>query len=107
VNCEGMTVACTSFVDDIEDSLQVPFEARPVHDEKPRFFPVADNGTAPDELARRTVPGVHTIWVRTFGCSHNQSDSEYMMGILQAYGYRHVAVSTSQGRLPMAIRAYI
>jgi len=34
-----------------------------------------------------TVPGTQTIYVKTFGCSHNQSDSEYMAGQLSAYGY--------------------
>lgn len=34
------------------------------------------------------VPGTQSIFVKTFGCSHNQSDSEYMMGQLQSYGYR-------------------
>ncbi|KAG0576745.1 hypothetical protein KC19_5G104500 [Ceratodon purpureus] len=33
------------------------------------------------------VPGTQTIYVKTFGCSHNQSDSEYMAGQLSAYGY--------------------
>ncbi|MCO5581564.1 hypothetical protein L7F22_035452 [Adiantum nelumboides] len=33
------------------------------------------------------VPGVQTIYLKTFGCSHNQSDSEYMAGQLSAYGY--------------------
>ncbi|CAM6129782.1 unnamed protein product [Calypogeia fissa] len=33
------------------------------------------------------VPGVETIYVKTFGCSHNQSDSEYMAGQLSSYGY--------------------
>lgn len=33
------------------------------------------------------VPGTGNVWVKTFGCSHNVSDSEYMCGILQAYGY--------------------
>ncbi|XP_044457555.1 threonylcarbamoyladenosine tRNA methylthiotransferase isoform X2 [Triticum aestivum] len=28
-----------------------------------------------------------TIYVKTFGCSHNQSDSEYMSGQLSAFGY--------------------
>ncbi|PFH37384.1 radical SAM methylthiotransferase, MiaB/RimO family protein [Besnoitia besnoiti] len=27
------------------------------------------------------------IYVKTFGCAHNQSDSEYMMGVLDAAGY--------------------
>eukprot|EP00250_Pteridium_aquilinum_P020303 c24777_g1_i2 orf=129-1994(+) len=33
------------------------------------------------------VPGVQTIYLKTFGCAHNQSDSEYMAGQLSAYGY--------------------
>jgi tRNA A37 methylthiotransferase MiaB len=28
------------------------------------------------------------VWFKTWGCAHNMSDSEYMMGQLQAYGYR-------------------
>lgn len=28
------------------------------------------------------VPGVTPVWVKTWGCSHNASDSEYMAGIL-------------------------
>ncbi|KAI3464344.1 hypothetical protein Pfo_021007 [Paulownia fortunei] len=30
---------------------------------------------------------LHTIYMKTFGCSHNQSDSEYMAGQLSAFGY--------------------
>ncbi|KAM7278497.1 hypothetical protein ACFE04_005631 [Oxalis oulophora] len=33
------------------------------------------------------IPGTQTIFVKTFGCSHNQSDSEYMTGQLSAFGY--------------------
>ncbi|XP_047342272.1 threonylcarbamoyladenosine tRNA methylthiotransferase [Impatiens glandulifera] len=33
------------------------------------------------------VPGTQTIYLKTFGCSHNQSDSEYMAGQLSAFGY--------------------
>ncbi|GAB4861454.1 hypothetical protein Ancab_036656 [Ancistrocladus abbreviatus] len=33
------------------------------------------------------IPGTQTIYIKTFGCSHNQSDSEYMAGQLSAYGY--------------------
>jgi threonylcarbamoyladenosine tRNA methylthiotransferase CDKAL1 len=35
----------------------------------------------------KTVPGTQTLWIKTYGCSHNVSDGEYMQGILQAYGY--------------------
>lgn len=34
------------------------------------------------------VPGTQRIWVKTFGCSHNTSDAEYMMGCLAEQGYR-------------------
>ncbi|EPS59269.1 hypothetical protein M569_15539, partial [Genlisea aurea] len=33
------------------------------------------------------VPGTQTVYIKTFGCSHNQSDSEYMAGQLSAFGY--------------------
>jgi len=33
------------------------------------------------------VPGTQRIWVKTFGCSHNTSDAEYMMGCLSEQGY--------------------
>jgi len=33
------------------------------------------------------VPGTQKIYVKTFGCSHNMSDSEFMMGQLAEYGY--------------------
>ncbi|KFK41623.1 hypothetical protein AALP_AA2G152000 [Arabis alpina] len=34
-----------------------------------------------------TIPGTQTIYIKTFGCSHNMSDSEYMAGQLTAFGY--------------------
>ncbi|KAK2724156.1 hypothetical protein QYM36_000871, partial [Artemia franciscana] len=33
------------------------------------------------------VPGTGKIFVKTWGCAHNSSDSEYMAGQLAAYGY--------------------
>lgn len=33
------------------------------------------------------IPGSHAIYVRTWGCAHNSSDSEYMAGQLAAKGY--------------------
>ncbi|RUS92100.1 hypothetical protein EGW08_000124 [Elysia chlorotica] len=43
-----------------------------------------------DELAQQDsyVPGTQKIYVRTWGCSHNNSDSEYMAGQLAAYGFK-------------------
>uniref|UniRef100_A0A8R1I5M8 tRNA-t(6)A37 methylthiotransferase n=1 Tax=Caenorhabditis japonica TaxID=281687 RepID=A0A8R1I5M8_CAEJA len=37
------------------------------------------------------VPGAgQSVWVRTWGCSHNTSDSEYMSGLLAKAGYNVV-----------------
>ncbi|CAI4221665.1 unnamed protein product [Auanema sp. JU1783] len=33
------------------------------------------------------VPGITPVFVKTWGCSHNSSDSEYMAGILAKAGY--------------------
>ncbi|XP_043710947.1 threonylcarbamoyladenosine tRNA methylthiotransferase [Telopea speciosissima] len=38
-------------------------------------------------IPSRKIPGTQTIYIKTFGCSHNQSDSEYMAGQLSAFGY--------------------
>ncbi|XP_021767178.1 threonylcarbamoyladenosine tRNA methylthiotransferase-like isoform X1 [Chenopodium quinoa] len=40
-----------------------------------------------DPLQSIKIPGTQIIYIKTFGCSHNQSDSEYMAGQLSAYGY--------------------
>lgn len=36
----------------------------------------------------KSVVGTQKIWLKTYGCSHNVSDSEYMEGILMNYGFR-------------------
>lgn len=33
------------------------------------------------------LPGQQRIYMKTQGCAHNNSDSEFMMGLLQSYGY--------------------
>ena len=38
------------------------------------------------------IPGQARVYLRTWGCSHNGSDSEYMAGLLAAAGY---SVSTA------------
>lgn len=39
---------------------------------------------------KENVPGTQKIWLKTYGCSHNISDSEYMQGLLTKYGYELV-----------------
>lgn len=48
------------------------------------------NGRSSSFLSAPKVPGTESVWIRTYGCAHNTSDSEYMAGQLQAYGYRLV-----------------
>ncbi|KAL4424994.1 hypothetical protein ABPG77_002879 [Micractinium sp. CCAP 211/92] len=54
----------------------------------------ADSGTSSHSGACAAtdsfLPGTQRIWVKTFGCSHNSSDSEYMMGQLQEFGFKLV-----------------
>ncbi|KAF3944968.1 hypothetical protein ACB098_01G122800 [Castanea mollissima] len=45
-----------------------------------------NNPTKPNTKLSQ-IPGIQTIYIKTFGCSHNQSDSEYMAGQLSAFGY--------------------
>lgn len=43
-----------------------------------------------EEKFKVNIPGTQNVFVKTYGCSHNTSDSEYMMGILSEYGYKLV-----------------
>ena len=43
-----------------------------------------------DKDETSNIPGLARIWVKTWGCTHNTSDSEYMAGQLSAYGYNIV-----------------
>ncbi|XP_053323598.1 threonylcarbamoyladenosine tRNA methylthiotransferase [Spea bombifrons] len=88
-----MPAACESLVDDIEDMVSA-------NDPKPHDRQSARQNIVPRVRKRNknqvseeqppsdsTIPGTQKIWVRTWGCSHNNSDGEYMAGQLAAYGY--------------------
>ncbi|XP_048039518.1 threonylcarbamoyladenosine tRNA methylthiotransferase isoform X1 [Megalobrama amblycephala] len=88
-----MPSACDSLVDDIEDMVtsydptphERQFARRNIvpHARKHKQQP------AGEELQTDSViPGTQKIWVRTWGCSHNSSDGEYMAGQLAASGYK-------------------
>merc|ERR1719201_774608 len=48
----------------------------------------ARNRAAVDEhKPAKNVPGSQRVFVRTYGCSHNTSDAEFMSGQLESYGY--------------------
>ncbi|XP_005093865.1 threonylcarbamoyladenosine tRNA methylthiotransferase [Aplysia californica] len=95
---------CANGIDDIEDIVS---DAQSLLDQrssnKPHVVPrprgarvkkvgkvSGDTETNSTESDHRDsyVPGTQKIFVRTWGCSHNNSDSEYMAGQLAAYGYK-------------------
>ena len=44
--------------------------------------------SAPGKVdAQAAAPGTQSVYVKTYGCSHNISDGEYMAGLLADYGY--------------------
>lgn len=47
---------------------------------------VSDDVASSDSI----IPGTQNVYVKTWGCSHNNSDGEYMAGQLAAYGYNIV-----------------
>lgn len=88
--------SCTSgeSVGDIEDCIG-PKDAGPA--ERLR----GENKVLPRALRRKTlprerpvtesfVPGTQSVYLKTWGCSHNNSDGEYMAGLLAAGGYNVV-----------------
>nr|XP_009504645.1 PREDICTED: threonylcarbamoyladenosine tRNA methylthiotransferase-like [Phalacrocorax carbo] len=94
-----MPAACDSALEDIEDIVSAE-DLKP-HDRqfvRKNVFPKvrkrnsqkniqADDDPPSDSI----IPGVQKIWIRTWGCSHNNSDGEYMAGQLAAYGYKITA----------------
>lgn len=78
-------------LDDIEDCVQA---GDPTPSQRLR----ADNKILPKALRRKNlpperpiadsfVPGTQSVYIKTWGCSHNNSDGEYMAGLLAASGY--------------------
>ncbi|MGH0140454.1 UNVERIFIED_CONTAM: hypothetical protein FKN15_074334 [Acipenser sinensis] len=87
-----MQATCDSVLDDIEDMVSA-------QDPKPHDRQFARKNIVPRASKRRpqqtedpqadsVIPGTQKIWMRTWGCSHNNSDGEYMAGQLAAYGYK-------------------
>nr|XP_006198672.1 threonylcarbamoyladenosine tRNA methylthiotransferase isoform X1 [Vicugna pacos]XP_015090114.1 threonylcarbamoyladenosine tRNA methylthiotransferase isoform X1 [Vicugna pacos]XP_015090115.1 threonylcarbamoyladenosine tRNA methylthiotransferase isoform X1 [Vicugna pacos]XP_015090116.1 threonylcarbamoyladenosine tRNA methylthiotransferase isoform X1 [Vicugna pacos]XP_015090117.1 threonylcarbamoyladenosine tRNA methylthiotransferase isoform X1 [Vicugna pacos] len=90
------SASCDTLLDDIEDIVSQ-------EDSKPQDRHFARKHVVPKVRRRNTqkylqeessppsdstIPGIQKIWVRTWGCSHNNSDGEYMAGQLAAYGYK-------------------
>ena len=77
-------------MDDIEDVVSAP---RLPADAPPPGTEVVPRKTSKRQARQRKaamgydIPGTHSIYIKTYGCSHNFSDGEYMAGQLAAQGY--------------------
>ncbi|NWZ62031.1 CDKAL methylthiotransferase, partial [Acrocephalus arundinaceus] len=91
-----MPAACESVLEDIEDIVSA--EDMKPHDRqfvRRNVFPKVRKRNSQKNIqiddeppSDSIIPGVQKIWIRTWGCSHNNSDGEYMAGQLAAYGYK-------------------
>ena len=93
-----MPSSCTSADDDVGDIEDCVRPGDPTPADRLR----AENKVLPRALRRKIrpceveadrpvtesfIPGTQSIYVKTWGCSHNNSDGEYMAGLLAAGGY--------------------
>lgn len=88
--------ACNEFIDDIEDLISSQDITPKERYANKKAVSVRAKRKTASETAKATfekpifesiVPGTQTIYVKTWGCAHNNSDSEYMAGQLAAFGY--------------------
>lgn len=88
--------ACSEFIDDIEDlisSQDITPKERYANKKdvtlraKKKSLSVNAKPIVDRPIFQSVVPGTQTIYVKTWGCAHNNSDSEYMAGQLASYGY--------------------
>ncbi|EZA57454.1 hypothetical protein DMN91_009235 [Ooceraea biroi] len=89
-----MVVPCADIIEDIEDLIasqditpKERYSSRKRVTIRPkRQQQLQEDVPQPRDLSS-VIPGTQTIYVKTWGCTHNSSDTEYMAGQLAAYGY--------------------
>lgn len=86
-------------IDDIEDIISKDditpaerYNSRKMVVPKSVRVKKADSEVVSDSV----IPGTQKVYVRTWGCSHNNSDGEYMAGQLGAYGYQIIGEPSDQ-----------
>ncbi|KAK5642027.1 hypothetical protein RI129_008194 [Pyrocoelia pectoralis] len=83
--------ACSEIIDDIEDLISSQDITPKERYSSRKSVKVKARKKQEDPLLEPLigdVPGTQTVYVKTWGCAHNSSDSEYMAGQLAAYGYK-------------------
>ncbi|KAJ2943531.1 hypothetical protein O0L34_g16640 [Tuta absoluta] len=90
-----MPEAFSEIIDDIEDLISSQditpkerYASRKNVTVRSRKRDVKTAEPAEKVILESVVPGTQTIYVKTWGCAHNNSDSEYMAGLLAANGYK-------------------
>lgn len=80
-------------IDDIEDLISSVADAAEIGRVKPRNTVALRSKIKKEPIEEiyqplSQIPGTQTIFIKTWGCSHNSSDGEYMAGLLSTYGYK-------------------
>ncbi|XP_012252342.2 threonylcarbamoyladenosine tRNA methylthiotransferase [Athalia rosae] len=90
------SVPCSDIIEDIEDLISsqdiTPKERYSTKKNVTVRAKRKKSDSIPPQLPEVTnlssiIPGTQTIYIKTWGCTHNSSDSEYMAGQLASYGY--------------------
>lgn len=91
-----MPEICPSgFVEDIEDVVKSEADIVPSIRRNEVVPRVKRKTKAQETSGDSFLPGTQKIYLKTWGCAHNSSDSEYMAGQLAAKGYTIVEDSSS------------
>eukprot|EP00111_Clytia_hemisphaerica_P014052 TCONS_00041346-protein len=88
----SIMTSCSQGLDDIEDIVKqddlTPADRMNNRKHVKRRVIGSKSGKQIEDVhADSIIPGTQTIYIKTWGCTHNNSDSEYMAGQLGAYGY--------------------
>ncbi|XP_017780309.1 PREDICTED: threonylcarbamoyladenosine tRNA methylthiotransferase [Nicrophorus vespilloides] len=85
-------MACNEIIDDIEDLISAQDITPKERYSNRKAVKVKAKKRTENEVNAPPivgdVPGTQTVYVKTWGCAHNSSDSEYMAGQLASYGYK-------------------
>ncbi|KAF4522850.1 hypothetical protein B566_EDAN008169 [Ephemera danica] len=96
-----MPAPCEEIIDDIEDLISSQDITPKQRYSSKKSVTIRRRKQQPDSASkiqeafvpnveRSVIPGTQKVYVKTWGCTHNTSDSEYMAGQLAAYGYKIV-----------------
>lgn len=90
-----MSGACGEIIDDIEDLIssqelapKIRYSYRKDVTMRAVKKKLSETESEPKYTCDSVIPGTQIIFIKTWGCTHNTSDSEYMAGQLQSFGYK-------------------